>query len=83
MFCLLTRKFHDIAVTLSNSFKNNILHKFIAEKYDQICTQYNTKIQQLEYYQFILEDDREKAFKKYILDYTKPDSLDAVACWCK
>jgi len=70
------RKFHDIAVTINDSFKDDKPYEDIAKQCNEICAQY-TEIQQLEYYQFILENSREIAIKKYILDYEKPKTSNA------
>ena len=71
------RKFHDVAVTLSDGFKVNEEHQSIANKCNKICAQY-TNVQQLEYYYFILEKGREAAFKKYILEYERPQIVNTV-----
>jgi hypothetical protein len=70
------RKFHDIAVTINDSFKDDKPYEDIAKQCNEICAQY-TEIQQLEYYQFILENGREVAIKNYILDYEKPKTSNA------
>jgi hypothetical protein len=67
------RKFHDIAITIQESFEADKSHEDIAKQCNEICMKY-TDTRQLEYYQFILENDRDSAIKKYVLEYTKPET---------
>lgn len=71
------RKSHYIAVTLNDNFQDDPSTIQMAEKCNGICAQY-TEIQQLEYDEFLLQNDLETAIEKYIIEYREADSSNTV-----
>ena len=68
------RKFHDIAIEISDNLQKRTPQSEITKNCNEICRKYDEN-QQFEYYEFILEHNLEEAIDKYITKYTRLNIL--------